>query len=436
MKRTLASAFLPSALAFAAAAGLCVLLLLEASSFEDSFLKMARMDIRSETEHVTEDLSKLLKAGDFESVRAYADDIRHAGTRITVLDLKGNVIADVGKHVRSERTRHKEFVETLANGELVTVRPTYALGEYRLYSSRKIGNYVVVLAIPYRQAREPILLAGVSMVVSILVGIFMAVAVYLMTRQLHRRIAALDEEKREQVRRLAEAERLERFRREFIENVSHEVKTPLAAVEGAVEALRAGGLSEPERAPLLDVVFSETKRMESLVRDILCLARLEAVEDAASGFVSCDFGLLVLNAAERFRREARDAGVTIRTDGVTTGVRIPGDERMVEMAVGNLLSNAIKYGGGVDVAVSLVREGGRAVLRVADGGPGIAPEHLPRIFERFYRVDKARSRESGGTGLGLAIVKHVAKLHGGVARCESVVGRGSTFILEVPCELS
>ena len=115
---------------------------------------------------------------------------------------------------------------------------------------------------------------------------------------------------------------------------------------------------------------------------------------------------------------------------------VRGDGRKLEMAVRNLVANAIKYGDGSDVAVTLAREAGRAVLRVADHGPGIAPEHVGRIFERFYRVDKVRSRESGGTGLGLAIVKHIALLHGGTASCASEVGKGSVFTFEVPCELS
>jgi signal transduction histidine kinase len=118
---------------------------------------------------------------------------------------------------------------------------------------------------------------------------------------------------------------------------------------------------------------------------------------------------------------------------VREGVAVRADREKIDTAVGNLLSNALKYGGGADLEVSVRVVDGHAEIAVRDKGPGIPAEHLPRLFERFYRVDKARSRALGGTGLGLAIVKHIAILHGGTARCESTLGKGSAFILELPC---
>lgn len=205
---------------------------------------------------------------------------------------------------------------------------------------------------------------------------------------------------------------------------------------GSVEML--GGeipLPEKERSSLARIVLKESGRMERLFNDILCLARMESVQRLQDAFETFDLALIVRDAVDACRPSANKVGATVFFDDATP-LEVRGDARMLEMAVSNLLSNAIKYGEGGDVVVTLSRVGDRAVLRVRDGGPGIAAEHIPRLFERFYRVDKARSRESGGTGLGLAIVKHVAMLHGGEVSCESEVGKGSTFVLEVPCTLS
>lgn len=370
-----------------------------------------------------------LKSGNLAAVREYAEDSHHDGVRVTVFDAMGRALVDAGRPDRSASARRKEFADTLANGEALTIRLTDVFGEYMLYSSRKVGDYVVRLAIPYRQAREAAQIAKISLGAAVLVGLFFAVAIFLLTRQLHRRISELAAEREEQARRLEEAERMERFRREFVENVSHEIKTPLAAVMGAVEML--GGeipLPERERASLVRIVLKESGRMERLFNDILCLARLESSERLQGSFEMLDLSLIVRDAVDACRPSADKAGVTVFFSE-DASLEVKGDARMLEMAVANLLSNAIRYGEGSDVVVTLSRVGDRAVLRVRDGGPGIAVEHIPRLFERFYRVDKARSRESGGTGLGLAIVKHVAMLHDGEVSCESEVGKGSAFVL-------
>lgn len=428
--------FALSLFAFVVAAGLCALLMWEADAFEYSFLKVARHDMRLRTEDATDELSAFLKAGNLQAVREYAEDSRHDGVRVTVLDATGRPLVEAGKPDRSVSARRKEFADTLANGESLTIRQTDVLGEYMLYSSRKVGDYVVRLAIPYRQAREAARIAEVSLAVAASLGMFFAVAIFLLTRHFYRRIAALASEREEQLRRLEEAERMERFRREFIENISHEIKTPLATVMGSVEML--GGdlpLPEKERPSLVRLILRESRRMARLFDDILCLARLESTDRRRDSLETLDFSLVVRDVVDACRPSADKAGATVFFDDAEP-LEVKGDARMLEMAVCNLLSNAIKYGDGSDVVVTLTKVANRAVLRVRDGGPGIAAEHIPRLFERFYRVDKARSRDSGGTGLGLSIVKHVALFHGGTASCESEVGNGSVFVLEVPCALS
>ena len=227
-------------------------------------------------------------------------------------------------------------------------------------------------------------------------------------------------------------ERLERVRQEFLSNVSHELRTPLTAIITFVETLEAGAVDEPETARrFLSAVLRNADRMRGLINDILELSAIESgavsVEPAPvrlSSLVSDCFTALAARAEER-----RVALV----NEVPPGVFVHADARRLEQMLTNLVDNAVKFSReGGEVRVSHEREGARDRVRVADTGEGIAPEHLPRIFERFYRVDRARSRELGGTGLGLAIVKHLARAHGGEASVRSTPGHGSTFTVELP----
>jgi two-component system phosphate regulon sensor histidine kinase PhoR len=232
---------------------------------------------------------------------------------------------------------------------------------------------------------------------------------------------------------ITERRRVERMRRDFVANASHELRTPLTSVRGFVEALEDGALQEPATAQrFLGKIRAQADRMATLVEDLLELSRLESGErpprweevaagEIAEGVVS---SFADLAAGRRLRLEWHDRGAPVV---VTDGERV---RRMLE----NLVENAIKYtqeGGRVEVVCLPAAEGG-ARLEVRDDGPGIAPEHLTRIFERFYRVDKARSRELGGTGLGLAIVKHLAESVGASVGVSSEPGKGSCFTIAIP----
>ena len=227
-------------------------------------------------------------------------------------------------------------------------------------------------------------------------------------------------------------ERLERVRQEFLSNVSHELRTPLTAIITFVETLEGGAVDEPETARrFLSAVLRNAERMRGLINDILELSAIEsgavAVETAPvrlSSLVSECFTSLGARAEER-----RVALV----NEVPPDVFVHADARRLEQMLTNLVDNAVKFSReGGEVRVSHEREGARDRVCIADTGEGIAPEHLPRIFERFYRVDRARSRAMGGTGLGLAIVKHLARAHGGEATVRSTPGQGSTFTVELP----
>ena len=225
--------------------------------------------------------------------------------------------------------------------------------------------------------------------------------------------------------------RLEAVRRDFVSNVSHELRTPVTALRAAAETLLAGAMNDPEKAAsFLGVIHRHAERLSNLISDLLDLSRIE------SGEMKLRRDLVVLGRAaekaiEVVDEEARRKRLAIDADlGDLAGW---GDTRAVEQVLVNLLDNAVKYtpeGGRIEVRAR--REGDRVCVSVADTGAGIAAEHLPRIFERFYRVDPGRSREVGGTGLGLAIVKHLVEAMGGDARAESDVGRGSKLLFTLP----
>ena len=228
--------------------------------------------------------------------------------------------------------------------------------------------------------------------------------------------------------------RLETMRKEFVANVSHELRTPLTTIKGFVETLLSGALDSREEAVrFLTIIEGQAERLTSLVEDLLTLAIIEREEETRAPIMEVRSILDVANAAARnhlVQAQAKLITITVSGDGVIAG---PVNGPLLEQAIGNLIDNAIKYsdsGSDVAVNVSLVQD--ECVIAVIDQGIGIAPEHLDRLFERFYRVDKARSRTMGGTGLGLSIVKHIAGLHSGRCSVESRPGKGSTFRIMLP----
>ncbi len=243
--------------------------------------------------------------------------------------------------------------------------------------------------------------------------------------------------------RLAEERRIDATRRDFVANVSHELKTPVAAIALLAEALVGvditGNDAKPDdsaRAEIASQMGREVNRIEAIIDDLLELARLEdpgASEPAPGTVVSVDN--VARQAIDIVSGLAVASGVDVVGTGIPSGITVRGEERQLVRAVVNLLDNAIKYSSpGSDVTLTINPMGPGVDLAVSDSGTGIARPELERIFERFYRVDPARSRQTGGTGLGLSIVRHVAENHGGQVMVESRLGEGSTFVLQLPIE--
>jgi len=226
--------------------------------------------------------------------------------------------------------------------------------------------------------------------------------------------------------------KLELVRRDFVANVSHELKTPLTSIKAAVETLKGGaGPEDAER--FVDMILRHADRLNAIMEDLLALSRIEQGEE--KGEIALEPGRVaeVLAAAgAALERSAREKNIRVEINcAPELSARI--NPALLEQAVTNLLDNAIKYSdAGTKVRVRAGIEAGRVAIAVEDEGPGIPAEHLGRIFERFYRVDKARSRKLGGTGLGLSIARHIAGAHGGEIRVASEVGKGSVFTIWLP----
>ncbi|HEU4982181.1 MAG TPA: ATP-binding protein [Acidobacteriaceae bacterium] len=231
---------------------------------------------------------------------------------------------------------------------------------------------------------------------------------------------------------ITEVARTEQMRRDFIANVSHELRTPLTSISGYVETLLENGFDLPPNArEFLTIILKNATRMTRLTEDLLALASVES-GDYKVNARPVAASALVRDALHALAGMVKDLEVKLESAEATDTV-VLADEDALTQVFGNLIENAVKYGrSGERVLVGARDRKSTVEFFVQDFGPGIPSEHLPRIFERFYRVDKARSRESGGTGLGLSIAKHIVLAHGGTIRVESELGAGATFLFTLP----
>ncbi|MEI6272845.1 MAG: ATP-binding protein, partial [Phycisphaerae bacterium] len=244
-------------------------------------------------------------------------------------------------------------------------------------------------------------------------------------------------------------QRLERMRSDFVANVSHELRTPITNIKGYVETIQQIGLSDEGQVNrFLEIVARNASRLGALVEDLLSISFLESSNSKERvTMASTPVNGLIDWVDAELGPAAEARGVKL-TRNIETDLQLHANALLIEQAIGNLVSNAIRYsprGSSIEISARTSDASqksssntigeigiGMAVITVMDQGPGIPEKHLPRLFERFYRVDSARSREDGGTGLGLAIVKHIAMVHGGSVRAESVIGQGSRFSLIIP----
>lgn len=230
---------------------------------------------------------------------------------------------------------------------------------------------------------------------------------------------------------ITRTERLELVRQEFLSNVSHELRTPLTAIMAFVETLESGAKEDPESCQrFLSIIRRNASRMHGLIDDILELTAIEG-GNVQLRAAPVDLHSLVADIYASLESRAETQNITLRND-VAPGAQVYGDARRLEQMLTNLVDNSIKFTRPNSTVSVSYESGNKDRILVTDNGEGIPAQHLERLFERFYRIDRARSREMGGTGLGLAIVKHLALLHGGEVTVQSELGKGSTFTIHLP----
>ena len=359
------------------------------------------------------------------SFRQAIADMAESETRVTIVNADGSVFFDTDNAVGSHAER-EEIRAAFDTGRSVVLRRSETVGRDLLYCARRVGGRVVRLAVPYTGVLRSERLATTSLLAAAFFGICLVFLVYLWTRRMTRRLD-------QQSRQLEIAAASEAFRREFTANVTHELKSPLTAILGSVEMLGDGTkLSDDERRELFGIVHSECSRLNSLVKDILSLAQIEREqEENAADFLPVDLAAVVADVQAREAPKAHAAHVSlevVRNDSA----RVAGDAARLGDALSNLVENALRYSGSNVVQIASVASASSVTVSVTDFGIGIPERHLPHLFERFYRVNKSRSRTLGGTGLGLAIVKHIVQLHGGTVDVESTPGRKTVFSFTLP----
>jgi two-component system, OmpR family, phosphate regulon sensor histidine kinase PhoR len=233
---------------------------------------------------------------------------------------------------------------------------------------------------------------------------------------------------------ITDIRKMEKTRRDFVANVSHELKTPVTSIKGFTEMLRDGAFDEKDNSErFLEIIARQADRLDAIINDLLSLARIERAEERNEIILSDGLvNQVVNNAVLSMRPQAEANGVEITVDN-EKDISADINYELLEQAVTNLLDNAIKYSGsGKLIHIKVEKVSRQISIVVSDQGSGIEAEHLPRLFERFYRVDKGRSREAGGTGLGLSIVKHILQAHNGSVDVTSEIGKGSSFSLLLP----
>ncbi|MBI4728542.1 MAG: HAMP domain-containing protein [Acidobacteria bacterium] len=315
--------------------------------------------------------------------------------------------------LRAETTLREEILSTMGEGVLLA-----ASGGDLLYANRAAARLLGA----NRLTRMPTQLAEP--------GAFEFTLHFPERRDLRTMVVRLpDQRMLAVVQDVTKERRLDLMRRDFVANASHELKTPVASILAAAETIAAAAGTDPDAVPrFAEALVREAQRLAHMVRDLLDLARLEQRHAAAREEV--DLAGVVRREAEAFREAAEAKGLALRVETIGSAV-VPGDAEDLGLLVRNLLDNAVRYtaSGRIDVRVSA---NGGVTLEVSDTGVGIPEADVPRIFERFQRVDRARSRETGGTGLGLAIVRHVAESHGARVHVTSELGRGSCFTVAFP----
>jgi len=366
-----------------------------------------------------------------EAAKEFSDEM---GIRLTFIDLKGNVLADSAEgpdYIKMENhLGREEITEAILSGNGAGSRKSKTLGVDFLYVADTLvyqGDKVLITRVALEIDKLRMIndfLVKTSLISSLVGIVIAAVIAFIYTANL---LKPINEMEKQLKATMEENKKADQIRKDFVANVTHELKTPLTSISGFVETLQDGAAEDPEvRNKFLDIIAIETARLKRLIEDILIISDIENKRE-----VNTDSDINVRESIEEILASMKPI---IEAKGVKVityyayEIYIGGNPDRFKQLMVNLIENAVKYSyDGGTVTITAKRKEGKVYISVNDEGIGISEENLSRIFERFYRVDKSRSQKVGGTGLGLAIVKHIAALFEAEIQVESEPGKGSTF---------
>ena len=378
-------------------------------------------------------LTELLALMDAQNYETWTEELLEQFTkaapekRLTIIAPDGTVMGDTDAEPQENHTTRPEVVQAKKDGVGEDVRRSATTGINTLYVARVFTDgYIGRAAMSLSSVNALVAQTAVGLIVAAVLSLVLA---FVLARRLATSTAKPVEEAEVAVRQVDET--LQSARSEFTANVTHELKTPLTSIKGFTDMLSSGMVTKPEdRQRFLTMISVEVDRLSKLVDDILTVSELETVA-GATGTERASLMTIAKEVQAVLQPQADQAGVKLNVTGGEVEACIAPD-RFKEVAL-NLMENAIKYNRkGGRVTVTVEPSGGMAYFVVADTGIGIPEESQSRVFERFYRVDKGRSRAAGGTGLGLAIVKHIVALYEGNVKLASVVGSGTTVSVTLP----
>lgn len=377
-----------SALALFALAGFVAMFAVENAAFRRQVLDSARYDLSARTALAASSLREALDNGNMPDLFEFGERCRADGMRLVVRGERGGMVYDSQPGADDDAVISREF---------------------------PVAGHTVALSVPRERVLAPLRRARIAFVLAALAGASGVLLFFFISYR-----------QRVRIRELA---RLEKFRREFVADVSHEIKTPLTGIIGAVDLLQDGEPTDSPRAKLLGMVKRESSRLNALAQGVLDLARIERADQIVEK-AEADLSEIASDTVDSLRDMASAAGMELRLDAPAP-VRAACDAQLVSQAIANLVVNAVRHSASPDVCVAVAATRSGAEISVVDHGRGIPPEHAPHVFERFRRVDPSRAAETGGAGLGLAIVRGIARLHGGDARLEPVVPSGCRFVITI-----
>ena len=446
------------------------LLMYQLKQFGQTYNQETEKELQTDIKQVLYIVKPLLKDNKYIELQNYCNEFNNEKIRITIIDNKGKVLADsnIATNKSENHSNRPEIISALDGKSNTIIRYSSTMQSEMIYKSTPIiinGNkYVIRISISSHNISKTLDNAEKNIYLTFFIGFggVLLLTLYILIRvrlpfnklqqsaikiasgnldteifvpkngvlwELSRAINVMSKQLKRQIKSM---KKLENFRSEFIANVSHEIKTPLTSILSAVEILESLSPTNKTEVKCLKIISEQSNRLNTLIQDILSLADLEKRQIFKNrDFAELTISSTVENAISLCRGivEASNIQIEILEN---TDIQIFGNSYLLEQAINNLVINAIKYSQTNKITVKSYIENNEINISVKDYGIGIEKDECSRIFERFYRIDKARSRELGGTGLGLAIVKNIAKLHNGKIDVISSLGKGAEFIIRIP----